>query len=122
MRSADAMRSMRVMGAERGIMVGARDARLVLNSVGVRPDNEKGVVDLGGSYPSTAVGGDADATRGSAPGLVDRWSAACFSSVAARFRLSCSVNISPVLAVLLFVPPPLGIPTTVPYMDPRRRA
>ena len=74
-------------------MVGARDTRLVLNSVGVRPDNEKGVVDLGGSYPSTAVGGDADATRGSVPGvlgcgLIDRWSAVCFSSIAARFRLS----------------------------------
>lgn len=93
MRSADAMRSIRVMAAERGITVGARDARLMLNSVGVRPDKEKGVVDRGGSYPSTAVGGDADATRGSTPGVVGRgvvdWgSPADFSSVAARLRLS----------------------------------
>jgi hypothetical protein len=60
---------MRVMAAERGMMVGAREARLVLNNVGVRPENEKGVDDLGGSYPSTAVGGEADATRGSVAGV-----------------------------------------------------
>jgi hypothetical protein len=58
------------MAAERGIMVGAREARFVLNNVGVRPVNENGVVDRGGSYPSTAVGGDADATRGSVPGVL----------------------------------------------------
>jgi hypothetical protein len=40
---------MRVMAADRGMMVGARDTRFVLNSVGVRPDNENGVVDRGGS-------------------------------------------------------------------------
>jgi len=67
MRSADAIRSVRVMAAERGMMVGARDVRFVLNSVGVRPVNENGVVDRAGSYPSTAVGGDADAIRGSTP-------------------------------------------------------
>jgi hypothetical protein len=69
MRSADAIRSMRVMAAERGMMVGARDARFVLNSVGVRPVNENGVVDRAGSYPSTAVGGDADAIRRSTPAV-----------------------------------------------------
>jgi len=74
------------------MMVGARDARRVLNIVGVRPDNEKGVDDLGGSYPSTAVGGEADATRGSAGvcgcGLVDLRSPPNFSSSVARFRFS----------------------------------
>jgi hypothetical protein len=98
MRSADAMRSIRVIAAERGMIVGARDARFVLNRVGVRPDNERpdrenGVVDRGGSYPSTAVGGDAEATRGSGPGeiacgLVDWRSPLTFSSVAARLRFS----------------------------------
>ena len=36
------------MAAERGITVGARDARLMLKSVGVRPESEKGVDDRGG--------------------------------------------------------------------------
>jgi len=81
------------MAAERGMIVGARDARFVLNNVGVLPDSENGVVDRGGSYPSTAVGGDADATRGSMPGVVGRglvdWgSPPGFSSVEARLRLS----------------------------------
>jgi len=75
MRSADAIRSMRVMAAERGMIVGARDARFMLNSVGVKPVKENGVVDRAGSYPSTAVGGDTDAISGSAGdmacGLVD---------------------------------------------------
>ena len=53
-------------------MVGARDARFMLNNVGVRPDKENGVVDRGGSDPSTAVGGETDATRGSMPGVVGR--------------------------------------------------
>lgn len=44
------------MAAERGITVGAREARRRLKSVGVRPDSEKGVVERGGS-------GDADVTR-----------------------------------------------------------
>jgi hypothetical protein len=60
MRSADAMRSMRLIAAERGMTVGARDARLRLKSVGVRPESEKGVVERGGSY---AAFGDAEATR-----------------------------------------------------------
>lgn len=53
----------------------ARDARFVLNSVGVKPVKENGVIDRAGSYPSTAVGGDTDAISGSARdmacGLVD---------------------------------------------------
>jgi len=48
MRSAEAMRSKRLMAAERGMTVGARDARLRLKSVGVRPETEKGVEDRGG--------------------------------------------------------------------------
>lgn len=46
MRSADAMRSWRVIAWERGMIVGARDARL--KRVGVRPEREKGVVERGG--------------------------------------------------------------------------
>ena len=57
---------MRVMAADRGMIVGARDVRFVLNSVGVRPVKENGVVDRAGSYLSTAVGGDTDAISGSA--------------------------------------------------------
>jgi hypothetical protein len=75
MRSADAIRSMRVMAAERGIIVGLRDAHFVLNSVGIKPVKENGVVDRAGSYPSTAVSGDTDVISGSAGdmacGLVD---------------------------------------------------
>ena len=61
MRSAEAMRSNRLMAAERGITVGARDARLRLKSVGVRPESEKGVEDRGGF--SMSLFGDAEATR-----------------------------------------------------------
>jgi hypothetical protein len=76
-------------------MVGARDARLAPNNVGVRPDKEKGVVERGGSEP-TAVVGEA--------GLCGLGLRAAFSSMEARLRLSCSDNSSPVLAVLLLVP------------------
>ena len=93
MRSAEAMRSMRVIAADLGMTVGAREARFKLKRVGVRPDREKGVVDL--STVSDVVGR---------------------LSAVARSRLSWSVSISPVLAVLRFV---LGLwselsPTTVP--------
>ena len=45
------------MADVRGMIVGARDARRALNSVGVRPEREKGVVERGGS-DATAVAGD----------------------------------------------------------------
>lgn len=80
MRSAEAMRSWREIAADRGMMVGAREARRA-NSVGVRPEREKGVVERGGS-DATAVPGEVDIIRGL--GL-----RAAFSlSVAARVRLS----------------------------------
>ena len=60
MRSAEAMRSNRLMAAERGITVGARDARLKLKSVGVRPEREKGVEDRGGL--SVSIFGVGEAT------------------------------------------------------------
>ncbi len=60
MRSADAMRSCREMADVRRITVGARDARRLAKSVGVRPEREKGVEERGGSDP-TAVPGDTDA-------------------------------------------------------------
>ena len=88
--------------------VGAREARL--KSVGVRPESENGVVDRGGSVVPTAVcPGETDRMRGL--GL-----RAAFSSnpPAARFCLSWSLSISPVLAVLRFVPVPGLRPTTVP--------
>lgn len=95
--------------------VGARDARL--KRVGVRPEREKGVVERGGSVVPTAVTpGETDVMRGL--GL----RAAFSSPAAARFNLSCSDSISPVLAVLLFVPVCGFSPTTVPYIDPRLRA
>lgn len=75
MRSADAMRSARVIAAERGMTVGAREARLRLKRVGVRPEREKGVVDRGGSNSGlfTAVGEDAVATCSlSTPGVTER--------------------------------------------------
>lgn len=75
--------------------VGAREARRAPNNVGVRPDRENGVVERGGSDP-TAVAGET--------GLCGLGLRAAFSSMEARLRLSCSDNISPVLAVLLFVP------------------
>lgn len=59
MRSADSMRLSLVIAVERGITVGAREARFMLNNVGVRPDKEKGVVERGGSNGSF---GDAEAT------------------------------------------------------------
>jgi hypothetical protein len=48
------------MAAERGMNVGARDARLRLKRADVRPEREKGVVDRGGSRSGlfTAVAGD----------------------------------------------------------------
>ncbi len=111
-----------MMAAERGIIVGAREARFRLKRVGVRPEREKGVDERGArSIPSA---GDADATRvwsdnaavaGRGTGLVERG-----SLEAARLSLSCSET--PVLEVLLFVIPPSLRPTTVPYIDPRRLA
>lgn len=111
-RSAEAIRSWRVMAEDRGMTVGARDARFMLNRVGVRPDREKGVVgrSLFGEVEATCVCSDMPGVR---RGEVER--PAAFSSVAARFRLSCSVKSSPVLAVLRFVCIPSGLrPTTVP--------
>lgn len=100
------------MAVDRGMMVGAREARFMLNS-GVRPEREKGVVERAWSYWSF---GDADATRVCSDraavgglGLVERLPYPPFSSpTAARFRLSWSLSISPVLAVLRLVPPPSG--------------
>lgn len=43
------MRSKCVMVAERGMTVGAQEARLVLNSVGVQLERDKEVVERGGS-------------------------------------------------------------------------
>src|SRR6266511_1541493 len=110
------MRSILVMAEERGMTVGAREARFRLNRTGVRPESEKGVDERGtGSMPSV---GDADATRvcsdrpavaGRCTGLVElSWSL----PVAARWPLSLSDT--PVLDVLLFVPFPSLRPTTVP--------
>lgn len=85
--------------------VGARDARRALKSVGVRPDRENGVVERGGSDPTTVAG---DAT---VLGLTLR---AAFSLVPDRFCLSCSDKSSLVLAVLRLTVE-LGFnPTTVP--------
>ena len=61
MRSADAIRSMRLMAEERGMIVGAREARLV-NKVGVLRDKEKGVEERGGWDPSSSSG-DAGVAR-----------------------------------------------------------
>lgn len=36
------------MAEERGMIVGAREARRMLKRVGVRPEREKGVVERGG--------------------------------------------------------------------------
>lgn len=94
-----------MIAAERGMTVGAREARL--NRVGVRPESEKGVVERGGSV-ATAVPGDVDIMRGL--GLRPAFS----SPAAARLCLSCSDNISPVLVVLRFVPVCGLSPTTVP--------
>ena len=105
------------MAEERGMTVGARDARLMLNRVGVRPESEKGVVERGG-WPS-ADGGDATRVASDAfagRGLVERPPFSSWSlPTVARLRLSWSLINSPVLAVLRFVPPPSGLrPTTVP--------
>lgn len=103
MRSAEAIKSWRDIAEVRGMIVGARDARRALNSVGVRPDKENGVVERGGSEATTVAG---DAT-----GLGLR---AAFSSVAARLCLSWSDKSSPVLVVLRFAAE-LGFrPTTIP--------
>lgn len=125
MRSADAMRSIRVIAAERGMIVGAREARRRLNSVGVRPESENGVVERGGSY--SATGGDADAIRSlSTPGvrgrgLVERPPTRFSSPAATRACFSGSFSMSAVLVVLRL--PGFGWrPTTVPYIEPRRRA
>ena len=89
------------------MMVGAREARL--KRVGVRPESENGVVERGGSVVPTAVfPGEVEMTRGL--GL-----RAVFSSpAAARFCLSWSESISPVLVVLRLVPVCGLRPTTVP--------
>jgi hypothetical protein len=108
MYSADLMRSCRAMAPERGMTVGAREARRV-NRVGVRPDMLKGVVDRAGSKSEpTAVWacGDVLCTLGS--GLVAPPPSRYFST---------SARSSLVLAVLLFVFVSLGpvlMPTTVP--------
>ena len=87
------------------MIVGARDARRALNKADVLPDNEKGVVERGGSDP-TAVDGDTAAW-----GLGLR---AAFSSNEARLCRSWSDSSSPVLAVLRFAAE-FGLrPTTVP--------
>src|SRR6266850_2610049 len=120
MRSALATRSERAIGELRGMMVGARDARRE-KKVGVRLPRENGVDGRGcagvgearacsRSVP-TAVAGDVDASsRGS--GLVERSAVPRFSCI--------SVVISAVLAVLRLAAG--WAPTTVPYVDPRRRA
>lgn len=106
MRSADAMRSCREMADVRGMMVGARDARRALKSVGVRPDSENGVVERGGS---TAVAGDIAVC-----GLCGLGLRTAFSSAPDRFCLSWSDNSSLVLVVLRFAAE-FGLrPTTVP--------
>lgn len=101
---------MRVMADERGMIVGALDARFRLKRVGVRPEREKGVVERGG-FSS----GEAAALRLSGGrGLVERRPNSLSSEfpTAERLRLSCSGNASAVLAVLRFVS---GLrPTTVP--------
>ena len=104
------------MAEERGMMVGAREARFRLNKVGVRPEREKGVDERGtGSIPSA---GDADATRvwsdkaavvGRCTGLVEP----SFSLLEVA-RLILSLSDTPVLEVLLFVAFPSLRPTTVP--------
>jgi hypothetical protein len=111
------MRSSREIAAERGMTVGAREARRMLKRVGVRPEIEKGVVERGGSY--SPAGGDADAIRSlSSPGvrgrgLVETPPARFSSPAAARACFSWSLSISPVLVVLRFTA--FGWrPTTVP--------
>lgn len=118
MRSALSTKFVRVMGELRGMIVGARDVRREKN-VGVRLPRENGVegrgcacvVELSACSRSvpTAVAGDAT-KRGS--GVVERSAVPRFSCISAA--------ISAVLAVLRFAPG--WLPTTVPYVDPRRRA
>jgi hypothetical protein len=98
---------MREMADERGMMVGALEARLKLNSGGVRAaERENGVDDRGG-WSSWAV-------AGGGRGLVERRPNSVSSAVAAaeRLRLSWSGMMSPVLAVLRLVSELR--PTTVP--------
>lgn len=90
------------------MIVGARDARRALNSVGVRPDSENGVVERGGSDATTVAGDTA------VYGLWGLGLRAVFSSVEARLYLSCSDNSSLVLAVLRFAAELAVRPTTVP--------
>jgi hypothetical protein len=116
-RSADAMRSMRVMAEERGITVGARDPRFVLNNVGVMPDRENGVVERGALPSPASTWVWSDMTPGvigvCGRGLVERLSPLTFSSpMLARLG---SLIPSFVLFVLRLVPPPVGdSPMTVP--------
>jgi hypothetical protein len=98
---------MREMADERGMTVGALEARLKLKRGDVRAAvKENGVEDRGGwSSWEVAAGGR---------GLVERRPNSRSSAVpvAERLRLSWSVIISPVLVVLRFVS---GLrPTTVP--------
>lgn len=87
--------------------VGALDARLRLNKVGVCREIEKGVVDRGG-----LSSGEAAALRFSGGlGLVERRPNSS-PPEAARLRRSSSETISAVLAVLRFVS--WLRPTTVP--------
>lgn len=80
------MRLSRVMAEERGMIVGAREARFMLNSVGVRPDNENGVVERPCSAPGLTV---APRPRsGASPGLTDRFSPLFSSPSAASSRFS----------------------------------
>ena len=99
------------------MIVGAREARRMLKSVGVRPESENGVVERGGSdATAVCVPGEVDMTRGL--GLRPAFSL----STVARFCLSWSDMRSAVLVVLRFVPMCGFMPTTVPYIDPRLRA
>lgn len=112
------------MAADRGMTVGAREARLRLKRVGVRPEREKGVDERGarsipsvGDVDATLVWSDRAAVAGLGAGLVERRPL----SLPDPAKLALSWSDTPVLEVLLFVIPP-SRPTTVPYMDPRRRA
>jgi hypothetical protein len=115
MRSADAIRFSRVIAEDRGITVGAREVRL-LNKVGVRPDNENGVVERGVSYPSVA-GLDVGIRLPFSPfdgpkGLGERLSPNFSSASPARSPLS-KFKFS--WLVILRFPPLFGWrPTTVP--------
>lgn len=106
------MRSSREMAADRGMIVGALDARLWKN-VGVRRVSENGVVLLGGSCSlPTMVAAFGDISRGSGDGLRAPLPPPFSSASICR---SCSASMSLVDAVLRFVPlGPGARPTTVP--------